>query len=92
MSFTAEDARRLNDEYAASQQLSVNDILMKIEAASKLGKVALAVSLKKVDWSYRSRVYEKVKKELQSRGFKVKRQSWSDQRSGEDGDNITISW
>lgn len=88
----ASEARRLNDEYAATQQLSVNEIYKLIRSAAGRGRAQVSVSLNKIDYSYRERVFKSVKAELESNGFTVKRSTWSDPRDNDSGDDLVVSW
>jgi len=90
---TAEEARKLNDEYALTQGLSPKDINERIRQAAAKGKGFVQINLQKVEYSYRARVFERIKFQYEKRGFKVSRNKWAgDAREPTGYDVINISW
>jgi len=88
----ASEARRLNDEYAAQQQLSLEEIYKSIRRAATLGRSQVSVNLLKIDHSYRGRVYGTLKQQLEENGYQVSRSQWSDPRDNDNGDSLIIRW
>lgn len=99
VSMTADEARRLNDEYALSLQLDSVSIEEKIRQAAKSGKALIKIDLKKIEYSYRTRVFDRIKRDFSERGFKVERSTsngYADMRdtqtTGRFYDDAVISW
>jgi len=69
----ASEAKELNDKYAATQQLDPESIYEKIRRAAASGRTSVSVSLMKIDYSYRGRVYLGIKAALEENGFTVSR-------------------
>lgn len=86
----AEEARRLNHEYAAKQQLDEKSIDGKIREAAAQGKARIAIDLSGIDLGYRDKVVETIKVSLVKRGFEVRRTKW--RGGGESYDNLVVSW
>tara|TARA_R110002110_G_scaffold99173_4_gene253652 strand:- start:389 stop:667 length:279 start_codon:yes stop_codon:yes gene_type:complete len=91
---TADEARKLNDEYAAKQSLGLDSVYRAIKSAATKGQTSVSISLKEVDHGYRDRVYENLRINLTfgPNPFEVKRSTWSDQRDNSSGDDILIRW
>lgn len=89
---TAEEARRLNLEYAATLSFNEEDIDKKIRDAALKGRTSVSLPLSKIEHGYREYVFSGVKEIYEGKGFKVKRNTWSDCRDGDSGDEISISW
>lgn len=87
---TAEEARKLNDEYAFTQQLDYKNIDKRIEKVALEGKTNISIDLMKgTDHSYRDRLFSYLEEEYVKKGFVVKRNKYG----GEDPyDMATISW
>lgn len=89
---TAEEARKLNDEYAAKQLLDLEGISTQIRIAATKGWTLVRANLSKIDYSYRNRIFENIKAHFEEKGFNVKRETYSDMRDGDSYDNAVISW
>jgi hypothetical protein len=88
-----EEARKLNDIYAATQHLDIDSIYKKIKEAAVIGRTSVSISLEDVHYSYRTRMYTDLKKSLNDNGYTVSRSTWSgDYRDPLPKDDIFISW
>ncbi len=89
---TAKDARVFLDEYLRTQLLSEDAIDVEIVTASKKGQQYISVSLLKIDYSLRDKIFSKIKSSYEDRGFKVEREVCHGDFREPGYDLATISW
>ena len=92
---TAEEARKLNEEYIKKLHIGDPDLDKQIAAAASKGKKSLYIDLSKTEYNLRDQTFETIKTvySVPPRSFFVKREKSSSDCRGEGGsDGITISW
>jgi len=88
----ADQARALNDEYFAANQMDMEALNARIAEAARAGKTGVLLNMTVIDSGARDRVAAQVMDRLRENGFTVKRTSGSDPRDSSEWDNIHIRW
>lgn len=91
---TAEEARKLNDEYLQTLQLGNTAIDEAIKQAAKKGKKSVYVNLQDIEYALRDDAFDNVKRvySVAPKNFNVKRQTYSGDMREPGSDGVVISW
>lgn len=91
---TAEEARKLNVEYALSLHLGNAEIDKKIKEAAIKGKTTVYLDLQGIEYAIRDRVFAEVKSVygVAPKNFVVTREKYSGDMREAGSDGILISW
>lgn len=91
---TADDARKLNDEYLQTLLLGDAAIDKAIAEAARKGKKSIYISLNGVDYSLKDSAFDNIKKVygVAPKNFTVKREKYEGDMREPGSDGVSISW